>query len=185
MLAQNNVPVGIDGTFEVVGGTVRFGSAPVSSLADHAAVSKVDSGATLDLNSFSTHLNNLTGAGTVAIGGGSLFLSGTSNFAGAITGTGSLTSVSGTTTLSGNNTFSGGSTLNSGTLVLASSQALGSGDLFVQSGTVRYGSAVTIANTIFIPTTPLSMSRPAPPRRRAASQATGGHSRSPKPAPAP
>ena len=55
VLAQNNVPVGIDGTFEVVGGTVRFGSAPVSSLADHAAVSKVDSGATLDLNSFSTH----------------------------------------------------------------------------------------------------------------------------------
>src|SRR5207248_1897101 len=48
------------------------------------------------------------------------------------------------------NTFSGGSTLNGGRLVLASSQALGSGDLSVLSGNIGYGNAVTIANTVFL-----------------------------------
>jgi len=64
----------------VAEGTLKAGVAGTFSA---ASAHTVQSGATLDLNSFSTHLNNLTGAGTVAIGGGSLFLSGTSNFAGA------------------------------------------------------------------------------------------------------
>jgi autotransporter-associated beta strand protein len=51
---------------------------------------------------------------------------------------GSLTKIgAGMLTLSGDNTFSGGTVLDAGTLVVASSQALGLGDVVVNGGVLR------------------------------------------------
>jgi autotransporter-associated beta strand protein len=84
----------------------------------------VTTGATLNLATFRTRIDALSGAGTITLGTGKLTVvgEGTSTFSGLITGAGSLTqSGTGYLTLSGANTFTGGVEVEDGTLYLGSS----------------------------------------------------------------
>ncbi|KRC81464.1 hypothetical protein ASE13_03470 [Sphingomonas sp. Root241] len=114
------------GTTTVTGGTLRAGSATAFG----SAPAFVVDGGTLDLNGFSFVVPTLNGAGgTVALGSGNLTVnanSGTSSYAGSITGTGGLTKLGGSTlTLRGSNTYSGATTIGGGTLRLDFSSAGG------------------------------------------------------------
>lgn len=81
-------------------------------------------GATFDLNSVSTSIGSLAGAGTVTLGSGTLTTgsNGTSTrYDGLITGLGGLTKVgTGALTLTGTNSYSGLTTVAAGTLIVAS-----------------------------------------------------------------
>ena len=144
VLAQAAVTVAAGGTFEVVRGILQAGSPGLlSSFTSHAAATKVGTGATLDLNGFATVVNNLSGNGTVATGGGALSLSGTGNFSGVINGAGTL-SFSGATVLTGTSTYTGASTLGGGTLSVDGSIA--SSNLTVNSGGTLGGNG-TVGNT--------------------------------------
>jgi autotransporter-associated beta strand protein len=131
-------------TYEVVGGTLRVGSSMFgTSFLGSAASTTVDSGATLDMNGFTTNLH-LLGAGTVATGGATLNLTGLSNFAGAITGTGALNVVSGTTVLSGTNTYTGGTTVNG---VLSVNGSIASSALTTVNAGGTLGGSGIVGNT--------------------------------------
>jgi fibronectin-binding autotransporter adhesin len=119
-------------TYEVVGGTWRNGSlnGGFNFFTADGLSTTVDAGATLDLNDFNSTVNTLLGAGRVTTGvnaATTLFLTGNSNFSGAITGAGQLDVFSGTTILTGANTYTGGTTINAGTtLQLGSGGTAGS-----------------------------------------------------------
>ncbi|MCC8395409.1 autotransporter-associated beta strand repeat-containing protein [Paraburkholderia sp. MMS20-SJTR3] len=119
------------GTTTVNGGTLAMGIA--NAIASSSAVT-VNSGATLALNDFSQTLNDLSGAGTVALGSSSATALTANNtaattFSGAISGAGSVNKTgAGALTLSGtSNTYSGGTTVSAGTLVATNGNALGTG----------------------------------------------------------
>ncbi len=97
----------------------------------------VQGGATWNTSSASVSLNALSGTGTVQVGSGTLTLTGTPTFAGAITGSGGLTvNSAGPVTLSGISTYTGTTTVTSGTLSLTGDTgAIAScGSLVVASG---------------------------------------------------
>lgn len=113
----------------VNGGTLQTNTA--DALADSSSVT-VASGATLALNNFDQRLNNLSGAGTLALGSATLTANGQAdtNFSGSITGSGKLVKEGAAAlTLSGNSSFSGGTIINAGTLVATAGAALGVGDI--------------------------------------------------------
>ena len=145
----------IDGALWTLTGTTAFagavnvnaGTLRVQAGMNSVTAISVAGGATLDLDGVLTHsVRNLTGAGTVATGPGTLAVSGTSNFSGSITGASALNLTGGTTTLSGVNTYSGGTVVNGGALVVGNSQALGSGNLTIRNGSVGYADGVRIDN---------------------------------------
>lgn len=104
------------GTTTVSVGTLQPGA--VNGLSANSLVTVAD-GATLDLNDFSNIIGDLSGAGSVTLGTGTLTLGGNNSsnlFSGTIgTGTGGITKTgSGTFTLSGNNTYTGLTTVAAG-----------------------------------------------------------------------
>jgi len=92
--------------------------------------------------------------GTVAINAGTLTIntSGSSSFAGVISGAGALAkSGIGTQSLNGNNTFTGGTALNAGTLYIGNPSSLGTGTLTVAGGsTFGLGGPISFSNGIVL-----------------------------------
>lgn len=132
----------------VNGGTLRAG-------ADNAfgsGVLTVADGASADLDGTSQTVANVTGSGSILLGGGSL-TAGNANdatFDGVIAETGSLTKVgTGTLTLTGENTFTGTTDVTAGALVvngsLASSVNVGSDGTLLGTGQVG---GLTVNGTI-------------------------------------
>ncbi|WP_256702441.1 autotransporter-associated beta strand repeat-containing protein [Burkholderia sp. SRS-W-2-2016] len=126
------------GTTTVNGGTLAMGIA--NAIATSSAVT-VNSGATLALNDFSQTVNNLSGAGAVALGSSSATVLTASNsadttFSGTMSGAGSLSKTgAGALTLAGANTYSGGTLISEGTLI-GSAASFGSGSI------MNYGALV-------------------------------------------
>jgi autotransporter-associated beta strand protein len=129
------------GATTVAGGTLRAGA--TGSFAPSSAFT-VASGAALDLAGFSQSIGSLAGAGTVALGAGTLS-TGSDNtsttFSGAITGTGDLIKTgAGTFTLTGTSSHSGATTVQAGRLVVngvtGSAVTVNGGAIFGGSGTV-------------------------------------------------
>ncbi|MFM7245191.1 MAG: beta strand repeat-containing protein [Planctomycetaceae bacterium] len=129
------------GDVTVSGGTLRLGAA--DRLPDGPVT--VNAGGTFDLAGWSEQIGNLsgTGAGTVALGSGTLTtgIRTSSTFAGAITGSGGLlkTGAFNTFTLTGSNSFTGGTTVSAGVLAIGNGGTTGSlvGDI-ATSGTVAF-----------------------------------------------
>ncbi|MDH4986713.1 autotransporter-associated beta strand repeat-containing protein [Aminobacter anthyllidis] len=125
------------------GGTLKAGA--TNSFSSASAV-EVASGTELDLDGFDQVIGSLAGAGTVALGAGTLTTGGNNDwtdFSGVINGTGGLTKKgSGTFTLSGANTYSGATRIDAGTLkagaantiAAASAVSVGSGATFDLDG---------------------------------------------------
>ena len=115
----------------------------------------VSNTATLNLNGNSETIGTLNGSGTVDGMSGTPVLtvsgSGNSTFSGLVKNTaGSLTlakSGSGTLTLSSANTYSGGTTISAGMLVLGNGDALGTGAVTANGGTLKL-SYMSINTTI-------------------------------------
>ncbi|SAL60077.1 outer membrane autotransporter barrel domain protein [Caballeronia arvi] len=136
----------------VNGGTLQAGASDV--IANSAGV-MVAPGATFDLNGFDQHVNNVTGAGNVALNGASLTANYTadSSFDGVIGGNGNLIKTGASTlTLTGNNTFTGTTTIGAGTLRLGAGATSGgvAGDIvdngvlvFDRSDNVTYGKTIS------------------------------------------
>ncbi len=132
------------GDTAVAAGTLRLDAANV--LPDTTAVS-IASGATLNLAGYSDTVSAFSGAGSLALGAGTLTVDNTASttFSGAISGTGGLVKAgSGTLTLSGSSTYTGGTTIQAGTLAVDSGTALGAapgsptpGYLTFQGGTLQ------------------------------------------------
>jgi autotransporter-associated beta strand protein len=116
-------------------GTLRMGANNVMPAAD---VVGILSGATFDLNNTSQTIGQLTGAGSVTLGSGTLTLSNNSatSSSTAISGTGQLVKAgTGTLTLSNaTNTYTGGTVVQAGTLVLAAPQTGATGAIQVDAG---------------------------------------------------
>ena len=121
-------------------GVVRLGLAGV--IPDAGGTVTVGTNTTLDLNGVSETIGGLAGTGTVnsSSGTGVLAVGGNnsnSTFSGVLAngaGTLALTKVgTGNLTLSTSNSFSGGTTVQAGRLTVANANALGSGNVLVQS----------------------------------------------------
>src|SRR5439155_11207149 len=110
-------------------------------------------GAILDLNNFDQTTGAITGGGgaggDITLGSGNLTVNSNSAlpaYAGVISGTGGLIMTgSGSLTLTGTNNYSGDTTLNSGTLI-AGNNALGTGNLFQNSGVLTPTTAAGVIN---------------------------------------
>ena len=103
---------------------------------------------------FNAASGNLKIGGTIANGGNSLTVTGSSNttITGSVSGAGALVmSGSGTLTLTNSNSYSGGSTVNNGTLVVANVNGLGTGGLSVGSGAAAKLSTGTAARPVVVP----------------------------------
>ncbi|WP_342052643.1 MULTISPECIES: autotransporter outer membrane beta-barrel domain-containing protein [unclassified Cupriavidus] len=108
------------------GGTLRAGVVNAVAASERMQVA---TGATFDLNGFDQRVNNLSGAGTVALGAAVLSAANTSDseFSGVIAGAGSLLKTGGATLiLSGDNRYAGGTTIEQGVLQLGNGGATGS-----------------------------------------------------------
>jgi hypothetical protein len=85
--------------------------------------------------------------GSSIISNGSVVFAGTANFnlVNNVSGTGSITlSGTGITTLSGNNTYSGGTVINNSALIANSNQALGTGPIISNAGSLGFATGVTL-----------------------------------------
>lgn len=144
--------------------------AGVSAAFSSSSNFSVSSGTTLDVNSTTQTIPQLTGQGDVTLGSGSLTIANnTANtFDGLISGSGGqiIKSGSGTLTLTNTNTYSGPTTVNGGTLVLTSALPNSSG-IFLNSGTLSVASSNSLgAGNIILQggtlqlTSNLSTSRP-------------------------
>jgi fibronectin-binding autotransporter adhesin len=136
-------------TLNINGGTLLDGDGLLPVLLGDDTVNIAKS-ATLNLNNDTTSINNLTGAGTVAMGtnaSATLTLV-AANFSGSITGSGQVLVPSGSTaTLSGSNSYSGGTTL-SGQVIISNNNSLGSGLITFNGGTLTSTSTLTVNNNI-------------------------------------
>jgi autotransporter-associated beta strand protein len=97
--------------------------------------------ATVDLNGISQQFSSVNGAGSLALGGGTLTVGGSedSAFSGAISGTGGLVkSGGGVMTLSGTSTYNGATTVSDGELIVDG--AADSSTVTVNSGAILSGS---------------------------------------------
>ncbi|KIN75146.1 Outer membrane autotransporter barrel domain protein [Sulfitobacter noctilucae] len=115
------------GTTTVESGTLILGVANTLSNNGDVVVNGV-----LDLNATDETIGSLAGTGNVAMGAGTLTITGEgeTTFGGAIAGTGALIvdSTSGSLTLGGENTFTGGTVIETGTLALSDTGALVAAD---------------------------------------------------------
>ncbi|GKX54235.1 autotransporter [Leminorella grimontii] len=120
---------GYTGDTQVQGGMLKT---TVNNAFVSSANVSVSSGATLNLNNTAQQANNLSGAGSVQLGSGTLTVNSTSDsaFSGQISGGGQLIKTgTGALTLSGNNGYSGGTAINVGKLIATSASALGGGSV--------------------------------------------------------
>lgn len=135
-LSKTNTYTG--GTF-INAGTLRAGAENVIASSAQVVVAQ---DATLDLNGFDQTVRNLSGAGDVALGSGTLRIDSQIDTAlgGAISGTGALTKAgAGTFTLSGHSHYSGATTVESGTLALDNAQLAGTSQVTVARGATLGG----------------------------------------------
>ncbi|MDR5853835.1 autotransporter outer membrane beta-barrel domain-containing protein [Caballeronia sp. LZ062] len=140
------------GATSITGGTLAAGAADVIA---NSAQLNVGAGATFDLGGYTQHVNNLTGSGSIALGGGDLSANSTvdTTFGGVIGGPGNVTKTgAGALTLAGDNTFAGNTIIAGGTLRLGAGGTSGSvaGDIvnngalvFDRSDNVTYGGAIS------------------------------------------
>ncbi len=136
------------GTTTVASGTLQAGS----SQAFGAPNAMVVNGGTLDLNDFAITAASLSGTGgAVDLGSGNLTLnaaSGSTSYAGNITGSGSLTKLGlGTQTLTGANTYTGATSIGAGTLALNFASAGGPVSNIVSSASTLNMSGGTLTVT--------------------------------------
>ncbi len=133
------------GVTAITAGALRLGAANV--IPDASAVT-ISTGATFDLNSFSDTIGSLAGAGTVALGSGTLTAGsdGTSTtFSGAIGGTGGLIKTgAGTMMLTGANGFTGAVSVDAGALTL---QGAAGAAASASSFTIGSGATLTLDNS--------------------------------------
>jgi len=127
------------GATTVANGEILAGANDV--LADQSAL--VVNGGAFNLNGYHDTVASLSGSGgSITLGRGTLtigFANSSTTAAAVISGSGSLVKIgTGTQTLTGANTYAGGTTINRGVLVAVSSSALGSGDVTLNGGTLRY-----------------------------------------------
>lgn len=137
----------------VESGTLSTSTGGLSTVISNVSgETRIDSGATLDLNGSFTQIRNLQGAGTLLNGSETTVLLG-GNFSGQIGGAQSIV-IDGDVSLSGNSTYTGTTTVQSGTLTVRSSNALGTaaGGTTVNSGaTLQFGAtALGIADALTI-----------------------------------
>lgn len=129
------------GTTTVQSGKLVAGSA--QAFGDSRGL--IVNGGTLDLNDFSIVAPSLAGTGgTVDLGSGTLTVnaaSGSTNYAGTITGTGGLTKTGASTlTLTGQNTYTGDTTIAGGTLALNFADAAApASDIVAAGSTLNLG----------------------------------------------
>ena len=139
------------GTINVNGGTLLDGADALAQTLTAYTVN-IASGATFNINGFSTTINNLTGSGNLATGtDGSQTLTLTNaNFSGVISGSDPLVTTANTVILTGNNTYIGGSILQGGTIGVGSNSALGTQSIAVTGSVKMYavGAAITLPNAI-------------------------------------
>lgn len=115
------------------GGTLIDGGTLRTDVTDSLATSSnvnIASGATLDMNGFAQQINQLSGAGAIALGGAALTAVNLADtaFSGTIGGSGSVVKTGpATLSLSGASTYSGGTTIATGKLIAATGTALGAG----------------------------------------------------------
>ncbi|UFZ04325.1 autotransporter domain-containing protein [Bradyrhizobium ontarionense] len=114
---SNTSNVSYSGDTFINAGTLRAGAPGVLSFASAYTVA---SGATLDLNGFSSMIGSLAGSGSVLLGAGSLTAGGndgSTTFAGTISGTGGFIKTgTGRTTLTGTSSYTGATIINGGVL---------------------------------------------------------------------
>lgn len=114
----------------------------------------VETGATLNLQGHSIEVKRLTGTGVVTSTGTYQLTDHSIGNNNSLQGTANLIkSGSGSSILNGINTYSGGTQINSGTLFINSSEALGSGAVFVASGATLQSSNTILLNNITGPGT--------------------------------
>ncbi|WP_225421126.1 autotransporter-associated beta strand repeat-containing protein [Sphingomonas parva] len=144
------------GLLAVEGGILRAGAGTsgLPFLANHLAVTRIDTGATLDLtgaNFLANSIKSLQGGGTLIIDGTAPIRSG--DFAGTITGTGGVTKLGGDALiLSGSNSFTGGLVIAGGTVSLGSDLAAGGSGSFIRTtgSVIDYADGVDNATPIEI-----------------------------------
>ncbi len=117
-------------------GTLQMGVA--NAIQDSSSL-VINSGATYDLNDFFQNVQDLTGAGSVALGDATFIInqvSASTNFSGVISGSGTVTKQgSFSLVLSGMNTYTGPTGVNDGTLQMGIANAIqDSNELLVMSG---------------------------------------------------
>jgi fibronectin-binding autotransporter adhesin len=123
----------------VSGGTLRLGGS--ERLVNGPFV--VNAGGTFDLAGWSEQIGDLSGAGAVTLGSGTLTTGSreSTTFSGAISGSGGLVKVGAfnTFTLTGSNSFSGGTIVSAGVLAIGNGGTTGSlaGDI-ASSGTIAF-----------------------------------------------
>ncbi len=114
------------GPTTVSAGTLALGAAQAIPA---GTVLTVSTGATFDVAGHAPSVSNLSGAGSVSLGTGTLTTtqSADTTFAGVLSGPGALTKLgSGTLTLGGTHTYSGFTTISAGTLQLGNGGTVGS-----------------------------------------------------------
>jgi len=121
------------GATTVNAGTLRAASSTAFS---SASTMTLNSGATLDLNSFSESIGLLSGAGSVTLGSATLTIGGANSsstfFSGPISGAGNVVKAGpGSLTLSGSSTYTGTTTLNAGSTVAGIAGALAPTSRFI------------------------------------------------------
>jgi fibronectin-binding autotransporter adhesin len=146
--------------FTLAGGTVQLGGTGGDQIYDNSVDITVNSG-TFDFNGNSETIGGLTGTGGTILnngGGASTMTVGFNNdsptYSGTITdhstGTGTMAVAkvgTGTEILSGSNSYSGGTTISAGTLKLGNANALGTGGLNMNGGTLNLNLySISVAN---------------------------------------
>lgn len=141
------------GEVQVYAGTLQAGNAQLASLTSQVGTTTVNTGTTLDFQDHlaTGGINNLQGNGTVNIGSNASTTLAVSsgNFSGTITGTGGLVKNSGgTLVLSGFSEFTGGTTINAGTLLVSGSLDTGLGPVEINTGGTLGGTGFVGAVTL-------------------------------------
>ncbi len=127
------------GATSIRAGTLRAGADNVIAASEHLDVA---SGATFDLNGFDQIANNLSGAGNIALGTGSLTVSNSADtaFAGHIDGTGGLTKTGGASLmLSADQTYGGETIVDAGALLLGQGARLSNTSLVTVAQGATFG----------------------------------------------
>jgi len=127
------------GEVQVYSGTLQAGNDQLAVLTAQVATTTVPTGTTLDFQDHlaTGGIKNLQGNGTVNIGsnGSTKLAVNSGNFSGSITGAGGLVKTSGgTLILSGYSQFTGGTTVNEGMLLVNGALATGLGPVEVNAG---------------------------------------------------
>jgi autotransporter-associated beta strand protein len=139
------------GSTQINAGVLRLGSA--NAFSPHTTIT-IAAGATLDANGQSVALGDLAGTGTLDFGSDGLSITGSDStgFAGILAGTGGLSkSGTSTLTLTGTSTYTGDTDLADGTLEVGGTNALGTGTLQLNGGTLRAADGGgTLANTVVL-----------------------------------